>query len=36
MSDSSDAKCVRAMWMIFGGLFTLFAALVMIARTITA
>lgn len=36
MSDSSDAKCMRAMWMIFGGLFAVFIALIMIARTLTA
>jgi hypothetical protein len=34
-SDISDAKCMRAMYMIFGGLFGVFAALVVVARLVT-
>lgn len=36
MSDPADAKCMRAMWMIFGGLFGVFVALILVARAVTA
>lgn len=36
MRDAEDAKCMRAMWMIFGGLFGLFVGLILLARMITA
>jgi hypothetical protein len=33
--DPADAKCLRAMWVIFAGLVGLFVGLVMVARMVS-